>query len=136
MAGQLITLSEGPDLPLDRPVLLVGRHAECDLQLNSSKISRRHCVIAMVNKKLMIRDLGSTNGVVINGHRVFEGQLYHGDELTIGNFRYRVSLDDSPSQRVPRPSDPPGGDEPDHPIPLDDDGASAPVARPAAERTS
>ncbi|MBX7103935.1 MAG: FHA domain-containing protein [Gemmataceae bacterium] len=106
MSANLVALSEGPNLPLDRPVLLVGRHAECDLQLNSGKVSRRHCVIATVNGKLVIRDLGSTNGVRINGEPVDEGFLYHGDEVVIGNFRYRVELGDDPTGRTARPDSP------------------------------
>jgi pSer/pThr/pTyr-binding forkhead associated (FHA) protein len=44
---------------------------------------------------LVIRDLGSTNGVRINGERVVEGHLRAGDELTIGNHRYEVRWDGS-----------------------------------------
>ena len=87
----LLSLADGPSVLLDKPVLLFGRHAECDVQLNSKKVSRRHCCVAQVNDYLVVRDLGSTNGVTINGERVVEGRLRAGDELTIGNFRYRVS---------------------------------------------
>lgn len=107
MQAILQTLSDGPDLQLDKPVLLLGRHEECDVQLNSTKISRRHCIIATVNDRLVIRDLGSTNGVRINGKRQDEGDLHHGDELTIGNFRYRVSIGEEPTGRPPRPSEDP-----------------------------
>ena len=46
-----------------------------------------------MNEFLVIRDLGSTNGVRINGTRVAEGKLVPGDELTIGNFKYQVCGD-------------------------------------------
>ena len=90
----LLSLTDGPSILLDKPILLFGRHAECDVQLNSKKVSRRHCCLAQVNDYLVIRDLGSTNGVKINGERVSEGRLRAGDELTVGNFRYRVSAGD------------------------------------------
>src|SRR5438270_8423116 len=93
MAAQLLSLSDGPSLLLDKPILLVGRHEECDIQLNSRKISRKHCVIAQVDDVLVIRDLGSTNGVRVNGVRVEDGTLRTGDELMIGNFRYKVHVD-------------------------------------------
>jgi predicted component of type VI protein secretion system len=109
MAAQLIALSEGPDLPLDRPILLVGRYAECDLQLNSGKVSRRHCVIAQVDGKYLIRDLGSTNGVQINGELVEEGTLHHGDQLTIGNFQYRMDINDTARSEAGPPDRPAGG---------------------------
>lgn len=93
MPAQLVALNEGPSIWLDKPILLVGRHPECDIQIDSRKISRRHCCIAQVSDYLVVRDLGSTNGVRINGARVVEGRLAPGDELTIGSHRYRVSWD-------------------------------------------
>jgi pSer/pThr/pTyr-binding forkhead associated (FHA) protein len=103
MPAQLLSLADGPSLLLDKPVLLVGRHEECDLQLNSRKVSRKHCVIAQVGETLIIRDLGSTNGVRINGARVAEGTLRTGDELAIGNFRYKVHVE---QRRVVMPAPP------------------------------
>src|SRR3954470_14941435 len=91
MPAQLLALTDGPSILLDKPILLIGRHPECDIQLNSRKVSRRHCCIAQVRDYLVVRDLGSTNGVRINGDRVLEGRLKAGDELTVGNFKYQVS---------------------------------------------
>lgn len=93
MATHLLSLTDGPSVQIDKPILLFGRHEECDVQLNSKKISRRHCVVAQVNETLIIRDLGSTNGVKINGERVAEGKLRPGDEVQIGNFKYQVCGD-------------------------------------------
>src|SRR4029079_2806547 len=90
MPAQLHSVTDGPTLLREKPILLVGRHEECDIQLNSRKVSRKHCCIAQVEDYLVIRDLGSTNGVRINGVRLKEGVLRSGDELTIGNFRYQV----------------------------------------------
>jgi pSer/pThr/pTyr-binding forkhead associated (FHA) protein len=93
MPAQLIALNEGPNILLDKPILLLGRHPECDIQIESRKISRRHCCIAQVEDYLVVRDLGSTNGIRINGVRVLEGKLRGSDELTIGNSRYKVRWD-------------------------------------------
>jgi pSer/pThr/pTyr-binding forkhead associated (FHA) protein len=93
MPAHLLSLTDGPSILIDKPILLLGRHAECDVQLNSKKVSRRHCCIAQVNDYLVIRDLGSTNGIKVNGKRIVEGKLHPGDELTIGNFRYQVCGD-------------------------------------------
>jgi pSer/pThr/pTyr-binding forkhead associated (FHA) protein len=93
MPQHLLSLSDGPSIMIDKPILLFGRHEECDVQLNSKKVSRRHCVVAQVNDYLVVRDLGSTNGVRINGERVVEGKLVPGDELQIGNFKYQVCGD-------------------------------------------
>jgi pSer/pThr/pTyr-binding forkhead associated (FHA) protein len=149
MPAQLCALNEGPAILLDKPILLLGRDLECDIRLDSRKISRRHCCIAQVGETLVIRDLGSTNGVRINGTRVVEGRLKAGDELTIGNFRYKVYWGDAPPSSV-RPEKqekqaprqvltdrPPNEDELleeyDEPVPLNEPAAgaaSAPRAKP------
>src|SRR5437867_7661043 len=93
MPPMLLALTDGPNISLDKPILLVGRHQECDVQIPSRKISRRHCCIAQVHDYVVIKDLFSTNGVRINGTRVKEGCLRAGDELTIGNYRYKVQVE-------------------------------------------
>jgi pSer/pThr/pTyr-binding forkhead associated (FHA) protein len=103
MTAHLLSLSDGPSVLIDKPIMLFGRHQECDVQLNSKKISRRHCCLAQVDDHLVIRDLGSTNGILINGVKVTEGTLVPGDELVIGNFRYQVCGDLVPkTERAPR----------------------------------
>src|ERR1700676_5587249 len=93
MPAQLVALTEEPSILLDKPIMLFGRNPECDIQIESRKISRRHCCIARVNDYLVVRDLGSTNGIRVNGVRVTEGKLKPGDELTIGSHRYKVRWD-------------------------------------------
>ena len=93
MSAHLLSLSDGPSILIDKPILLFGRHEECDVQLNSKKVSRRHCLLATAADYLVVRDLGSTNGVKVNGQRVTTGTLVPGDELTIGNFRYQLCGD-------------------------------------------
>jgi predicted component of type VI protein secretion system len=101
MPAQLVALTGGPSILLDKPILLIGRHPECDIQIESRKVSRRHCCIAQVHDYLIIRDLGSTNGVRINGVRVVEGRIKPGDELTIGSIRYQVRLEGAPPPSEP-----------------------------------
>ena len=93
MAIHLLSLADGPSIIIDQPILLFGRHEECDVQLSSKKVSRRHCCVALVEGALLVRDLGSTNGIKINGVEVREGKLRAGDELVVGNFRYQVAGD-------------------------------------------
>jgi predicted component of type VI protein secretion system len=106
MPAQLLALNEGPSILLDKPILLLGRDLECDIRLDSRKISRRHCCIAQVGDHLLVRDLGSTNGVRINGVRVVEGQLKVNDELMIGNYRYRVQWGSAPAEAAEEPPRP------------------------------
>src|SRR5438105_3107753 len=93
MPAHLLSLTDGPSILIDKPILLFGRHEECDVQLNSKKVSRRHCIVAQLSDCIIVRDLGSTNGVRINGERVAEGKLRPGDELQVGNFKYQVCGD-------------------------------------------
>jgi predicted component of type VI protein secretion system len=86
----LIAAADGINIALDKPIMLIGRHQECDVQIPSKKISRRHCCLAQVNDHFVVRDLGSTNGIRINGIKVLEGDLQHEDELTIGNVCYQL----------------------------------------------
>jgi hypothetical protein len=124
MPAQLVSLTDAPNILIDKPILLIGRHPECDIQIESRKISRRHCCIAQVADYLVVRDLGSTNGIRINGVRVLEGRLNDQDELAIGGHRYRVCWDrlDEASPPLDRPmrvkAEP---HYPLHPIPADDD---------------
>src|SRR5437763_7468419 len=106
MPAQLVALNDGPSILLDKPILLLGRHPECDIQIDSRKVSRRHCCIAQVSDYLVVRDLGSTNGVRINGARVVEGRLNEGDELTIGTLRYQVNLHGQEESLAPRQREP------------------------------
>jgi predicted component of type VI protein secretion system len=96
MPAQLVALTDGQNILVDKSILLIGRHPECDIQIDSRKISRRHCCIAQVSGYLVVRDLGSTNGIRINGVRVLEGRLREGDEVTIGNSRFKVRFDGAP----------------------------------------
>src|SRR5713226_4030800 len=123
MPAQLLSLGDGPSILLDKPILLIGRHPECDILIDSRKISRRHCCIAQVGDYLIVRDLGSTNGIRINGVRVLEGKLKADDELTIGGNRYLVSWNVLIESKHPRrgTSRYPDLDRPVQPVAPDED---------------
>lgn len=91
---RLVSLDEGPDILLDRAMLIVGRHPQCDARLDSIRVSRRHCCMTHDRDtgEVIIRDLGSTNGIRINGQRVEMGKLRPGDELSIAHIRYRLEF--------------------------------------------
>ncbi len=147
MPAQLLPLNEGPSILLDKAILLIGRHPECDIQIDSRKVSRRHCCIAQVADYLVVRDLGSTNGIRINGVRVLEGKLKAGDELTIGNNRFQVRWDAMAPEAGPRPArELPKGAAPRHvaddllehcddPVPLEE-AKESPIPLPRARGLS
>jgi pSer/pThr/pTyr-binding forkhead associated (FHA) protein len=101
MSFKLTPLAQrgGPAILVQRPILLIGRHPECDLRLDLPKISRRHCCLASAYDRVMIRDLGSRNGVRVNGRVVDEVQLFRGDEVAIGPLIYRVDEEGESASR-------------------------------------
>lgn len=133
MGFSLAHVENGERVVLDKAVILVGRHPDCDLVLEDSrKVSRRHCCIAQVNDVFIVRDLGSMNGVRVNGQRIAEEtQLDVGDEVAFGDVRYilesREAADAEPSvepvesetdEPPPRAKTPPAKTPPRAPVDL------------------
>jgi pSer/pThr/pTyr-binding forkhead associated (FHA) protein len=81
-------LSVGTDIRVEGGIVLVGRHPECDIQLNSLRVSRRHCIFTEERGDVIVRDLASTNGTWINGRRVVSGRIFPGDEVSIAHVRF------------------------------------------------
>jgi len=67
----------------------IGRTPDNDLQLDAKFISRHHAVILVGPASAVIEDLNSTNGVHVNGRRVFRETLRDGDQIAIGRMHYR-----------------------------------------------
>ncbi len=74
------------DFELIPGVTVVGRGDGCQLVLDDPLISRRHVCFVVDDKEVVLKDLGSTNGVLVNGMRVEEMQvLVPGDHITLGH---------------------------------------------------
>src|SRR5215472_3741237 len=73
-------------------VTTIGRHDDCQLRIKSSQVSRKHCELFEKKGLLLVKDLGSSNGTLVNGKRI-QGQrvLEEGDELAIGPVLLRVA---------------------------------------------
>ncbi len=84
-----LDLNRGPIEVSGTPVS-IGRNSQCDVRISNESVSRRHAEIQMTEFGAMIVDLGSTNGVVVNGEKVEEHRLSSGDCVELGNhvFRY------------------------------------------------
>jgi chromosome segregation ATPase len=74
----------------------IGRALGCDLQIDSTSVSRHHALIIKSARKLIIEDLNSTNGVVVNGRKVSRQILSDGDLLSIGDIQFRCVLKPAP----------------------------------------
>jgi hypothetical protein len=64
--------------------MTIGRSRECEILIDDPNVSRRHAEVRKTIEGWMIADLGSTNGVKVNGKRVHEEVLRPGDKITLG----------------------------------------------------
>jgi hypothetical protein len=86
MAFRLQYLAHDLELPLGD--FVIGRSLECQLALDDPMVSRRHAVIEVRGNVAKLRDLGSRNGVTVNGARVADvAVLNDGDEISIGGAK-------------------------------------------------
>lgn len=85
--------SSGREHPIRPGTTSLGR--EADIQVVDSKVSRRHAQIVSQDGRLVIEDLGSTNGTKVNGQPVAAGekrQLASGDRISFGGVELRLSM--------------------------------------------
>jgi len=85
--GRYLAISDGDDvvvLPLGR-LTRIGRRASADIVLDDATVSRRHALVLERAGAPVIADDRSLNGVYVNGRRVREAALHHGDEVQIGD---------------------------------------------------
>lgn len=87
----------GEDLREDHPLtedrVLVGRSRACGVQLaQDGQVSRRHCELVRSDTGWLVRDLGATHGVHVDGRRVREHALRGGEIVQLGatQLRFRV----------------------------------------------
>lgn len=81
----------GQVIPLNRRKFLIGREQDCQLRPNSEMVSRHHCVFSVDDFSVRLRDLGSTNGTLVNGERIRkETVLSSGDRIVIGNLEFEL----------------------------------------------
>jgi hypothetical protein len=79
---------------LDGPTATLGRSKECDCVVDDPNISRRHAELRRSsNGDWQVVDLGSTNGVKVNGRRVSSARLSPGDEITLGTLVFSFDIE-------------------------------------------
>ena len=83
----------GQVIPLNRRKFLIGREQDCQLRPNSEMVSRHHCVFSVDDYSVRLRDLGSTNGTLVNGERIRRDVvLVAGDIIVIGNLEFELVI--------------------------------------------
>lgn len=83
----------GEVIQLNRRKFLIGREQDCHLRPNSEMVSRHHCAFSLDEFSVRLRDLGSTNGTMVNGQRIrSEVVLESGDRVVIGNLDFVIEI--------------------------------------------
>jgi hypothetical protein len=85
--------------PLQPPGLVVGRGTEADLRITDPGVSRRHIEFSVEESPsgsvaISVQDLGSTNGMLVDGHRIASTALHDGSEVRIGRTTMTVRVEE------------------------------------------
>lgn len=73
--------------------VVIGRSPSSGICIEDRFASRRHCELTVDDGTLLVRDLGSTHGIVVNGSSVTEARLKPGDRLSIGLATFVVDYE-------------------------------------------
>jgi pSer/pThr/pTyr-binding forkhead associated (FHA) protein len=90
------------DYVLDKDQVLIGRHSACDIHIDDAVVSSRHAELRLTPNRylenftdVVLRDLGSTNGTLVNGVPVEEVELKNGDVIRVGQHQFTFQNQDS-----------------------------------------
>lgn len=89
MPSLVLAAQNGVIVPIEKPVMLIGRSHECDIHFreDASDVSRRHCRLEHRGDQLLLTDLGSSCGTFLHGQRLTPNvpvQIWKGDTFTLG----------------------------------------------------
>lgn len=91
--------SSGKEVKIPAPKCLIGRGEGCHMRAQSDAVSRRHCVIVTSENEVIVRDLNSRNGTIVNQQRITEETvLLHGDILRVGPLEFEVAIEQKPGK--------------------------------------
>lgn len=84
----------GMEYDLDRDCVTMGRGPGVDFAFDDPAMSRQHAAVDYADGGFKIRDLGSTNGLRINGNRVQVDEIKHGDRLEVGTQVFQLVIEE------------------------------------------
>jgi hypothetical protein len=90
---QALLIAEGRRNVLSGERVMIGRSRECDVVVSDPNVSRRHIELRRGERGWAAVDLGSTNGMKVNGRRLGHAELEPGDRITIGITDLTFELD-------------------------------------------
>lgn len=84
---------QGKSIAVSGPQFLIGRDPACNLRPASPAVSKKHTAIFVRDGKLFVKDLGSTNGTLVNDEPVTaDRELADGDRLKLGPLDFRLEI--------------------------------------------
>ncbi|HXF78235.1 MAG TPA: FHA domain-containing protein [Usitatibacter sp.] len=75
------------EVELSKPVMVVGRHPDCDICVDHPAVSGRHMLFRIVGRTIYVEDLASTNGTKVNGLTTQHQVVHHLDMIEIGRHK-------------------------------------------------
>jgi signal transduction histidine kinase len=81
----------GRRYPVTESGLVIGRSPDVNINLTDQLVSRRHARVWMEEGAPVVEDLGSRNGVMVNGRKVQRAVLHEGDEILVGEGSFRIA---------------------------------------------
>lgn len=99
-----LTITKGPPSQIGKHFIVKhrplagGRHPSQEIQLLDPEVSRRHFLIRVEGDDHVISESQATNGVYVNGQRVKEHRLQHGDQIRVGATELVYSRQDEADQ--------------------------------------
>jgi predicted component of type VI protein secretion system len=116
MKAQLIIVEgkqKGRVIDLNEPLFVVGRGERCHLRPTSELVSREHAEFAIEGGDLVVRDMGSRNGTLLNGKALTSTQILHdGDKVQVGPLIFAVAMEQGKAKgRGKKPDAPPSTDD-------------------------
>lgn len=102
MSSLFLSQPDGSEIevPLGDQTMRIGRAAENEITIDESSVSTFHAEIRPDGGHHVLKDLGSTNGVRLNGERIQEAILADGDLVRFGNYRGRYQGDAPPEEET------------------------------------
>jgi pSer/pThr/pTyr-binding forkhead associated (FHA) protein len=95
----LVMQSTGQQIRLMGPATVIGRDADCTLQLEELTVAERHCQVLIDARtgEVAVEDLGSVGGTYVNRRPVKRCRLNDGDQLDVGGHVFKIRLPRSKS---------------------------------------
>jgi hypothetical protein len=84
--------SDGRSFAVGDQPLVIGRSPDVAVVVNDTNVSRQHAEVWRTSEGVAVRDLQSTNGTYVNGHRISAVSLSPRDDVTVGTLHFRIEL--------------------------------------------